>query len=498
MPQVCAITDVVLPHGPAGRGSRLAGGALGRSFSRGVRVSGVEGASAPQARAAEDSARSRRMLRASVFGLGLKGLGVLLALASQVVLARLLGVEGFGVYVTVVAWTTVLAVLGGFGMPLAAVRFLPLYVERQNWAAYRGFLHDSWRLAMASSLAISALALVAFGIVPALRPMLGAMLLGIPQVLLLALSGIVVSVLVAGQMPLRADGLFNVTRPILVILLVLAAWLQGGGNADSLDAHTALAMTIAAGVLTLVLQAVALRPLVAPHWRGPRSFSERPLWLASGIATLTGTAAYALMERLDTIMLSALVSPAEAGSFGVVSRLTLLIGVALTPVMAATGPIAAQLLARGDREGLQRVVGQGALVGTGLAVALGGGLVLFLPLLLRLFGPDFDTGRSIAAILVLGQVASAMAGLAGFMLTLGGNNRTLVLILLGAVLLDFVLCMTLIPRFGALGAGVATTVSLAVNAVALAAAAWRAMRVNCTVFAGIRRLVPGSSLGSSE
>jgi O-antigen/teichoic acid export membrane protein len=421
----------------------------------------------------------------SLFGLVLKAAGVVMALAGQVAAARLLGVEAFGIYATVLAATTVCGLLAGAGMPLCSVRFLSVYTERADWAQHRGFLRTALWLTVASSVATMAALLALFAALPGLRGMLGAMVAGALLVPLLSLTALAISILLSRQMPLRAEALGNVSRQALMLAMLGTAMLLG----LRVDAVGVVWLTVLASALALSLMAAALLPMLARHWQGPVVTAERGAWLASGGAFLVTTAAYALVERVDTILVSALLSPAEAGPYAASSRLALLVGVALAPVNALLGSMGARFLARGDRAGLQRVMGQGALISSGLGLLLAGGLVVLGPFLLALFGAGFSGGVAALAVLAAGQAAVALAGPAGGLLAMAGHNRHLVAAMLACVAVDIVLCLALIPSIGPAGAAIATAVSLTLNSIALSVMARRLLGVDTTLAAGIMLLL---------
>jgi len=425
------------------------------------------------------------LMRQALFGLVFRGGAVALAFASQVVVARALGVAGFGTYVTILTWTTLLALLAGAGLPQAALRFLAGYAETRDWASYRGFMRLA-AFAVAGSGILAGLAAVAlFAAVPSLRPAVGAMATGMLLIVLFGASMLVQSAQIAAHHPLRAELANNVLRSVLVIVLVGGAWWAGATQ----HAETALAMTVLAGLLTVLAQVGGWHHATGAHWRGPADWRARPEWLASGQAYLIATVAYALIERLDTILLAALAGPAEVGPYSVAARLALLVSVALTPISAIASASAAQLLARGDRAGLQRLMAQTALLYSGAGVALAAMLVVAAPWLLGAFGAGFVEVRGTVAVLMLGQAAVACAGPAGALLAIAGRNRVLIGIMLAAVLADIALCLVLVPLYGATGAAVATSMSLAGAAIALAGAARRLLAIDTTVLAGAAWLV---------
>ena len=440
---------------------------------------------------AEASPRRHPLWRQTVLALALRGIGVILAFASQVVVARALGVVGFGSYVTILAWTTLLSLLAGAGLPQAGIRFLAAYAEARDWASYRGFVRMAARAVAASGIAVGLAAVTLFATVASLRPLLAAMATGMLLIVLFSASTLAQAALVAAQRAVRGELTNNVVRALLVMALVAgAAQLSPAlGVIPALDVEFVLGLTVLAGLLTLLVQSGAWWQATGLHWRGTSDIGARPAWLASGRAYLIATAAYALVERLDTILLAVLAPPAEVGPYSVAARLALLVSVALGPISAIATASAAQLLARGDRAGLQRLMAQTALIGSGAGAALALALLVATPWLLAVFGAGFETERAMVAVLLLGQVALAVAGPAGGLLAVAGRNRALIGIMLATVVLDLVLCLLLVPPFASAGAAVATMLALIFNAVALAVAARLLLGIDTTLLAGVTLVV---------
>ena len=71
----------------------------------------------------------------------------LLALVSQVLLARWMGSFEFGIYIYVWTWVLMIGALSDVGLSSAARRFIPEYAELKNFDRLRGFLSGSRWLA---------------------------------------------------------------------------------------------------------------------------------------------------------------------------------------------------------------------------------------------------------------------------------------------------------------------------------------------------------------
>jgi O-antigen/teichoic acid export membrane protein len=222
--------------------------------------------------------------------------------------------------------------------------------------------------------------------------------------------------------------------------------------------------TIAAGIIvargierslgtSLLKQAPSRRELRATFGRFAR-FSS-PLWLAE-ILQLS-------VLWLDIVLVGALRSSTEAGIYAAVSRVAMVGTLGLAAVVLLLAPEFSAQFSRGQRAALQLLYRRATLW---LALASAPWfilLALFSPVILRIFGDDFDTGATTLAILSAGMLASVIAGPASLVLMMGGRGHYV----LGNTAVEFGLNIglnfILIPRFGIAGAGLAWTLSILVG-----------------------------------
>ena len=78
----------------------------------------------------------------------------LLALVTQVLLARWMGRFEFGIYIYVWTWVLMIGALSDVGLSSAARRFIPEYIELKAFDRLRGFLAGSRWLAFGIATAI--------------------------------------------------------------------------------------------------------------------------------------------------------------------------------------------------------------------------------------------------------------------------------------------------------------------------------------------------------
>lgn len=442
--------------------------------------------------AASDPANSVSAMR-SVLALGLKGGAVLAGLALQILLARLLGPEGLGVFAAFLAAATVLGIAGGLGMPVAAIRFLPVYLAESDHARAAGFLKIARRLCLLGA-GILALGLATGTLlVPPFRDDWPSAFAAAALVPLLAWGGLTAGALQATGQPLRADVMINFARPVIVIVLALAA-----AHHVELAAHHALWLMAAAALVTAVVADRAARRALPRRVAPGVDAADRTRWLASGMTLVFGSLVTALIERLDIIMLGVLLGPEAAGPYSVASRLALTVALASAAVASLVGPDLARHAAARDRHALQHSAGRAALLGAGLAAAAAIAIAGAWPILRPAFGPGFDAATAPLAILLLGQAGIAAAGAAGGLLAVAGHNRAIISISFGSVILDTALLLLLVPGLGPAGAALATAATGLSHAAALAFAAHRLIGVDPSLLGAARASIRRRHTGANQ
>lgn len=184
-------------------------------------------------------------------------------------------------------------------------------------------------------------------------------------------------------------------------------------------------------------------------------------WIAAGLGISAVAGQFLLLNRIDILMLGAFIGNREVGIYSVATRLAWLVTFLLDAAGIIGAPLIAELHARGDRRGLQRLVrlltNAGSLFGVlllGLLLALGGPI-------LGLFGPEFPAGWAALAILSGSQLLNALTGPSGYLLTMTGHERALGLLLAFCLPVNALLNWLLIPRYGMAGAAAATAIVLA-------------------------------------
>jgi O-antigen/teichoic acid export membrane protein len=103
----------------------------------------------------------------------------------------------------------------------------------------------------------------------------------------------------------------------------------------------------------------------------------------------------------------------------------------------------------------------------------------------RAFGPEFHAAMAPLFLLLGLQVVTASFGMPNSLLMMGGYERRLLAVTGTCVALDAILCLALIPRFGPMGAALASLLSVGALRVALWIAVYRTLGVDTSVVASL-------------
>ena len=189
---------------------------------------------------------------------------------------------------------------------------------------------------------------------------------------------------------------------------------------------------------------------------------ETTTWFRHALPVLGVAGLQVVMLQADVLMLGSLGSAEAAGVFSVVKKVSGVLAVGLSIVNMPLGPLLADLYARQDMSGLQRLVFKSARVVLLLTVPMGCAVIGFGDDILRLLGEGFSTGSSALIILAIGQVINAAMGSVMLLLLMTGHERDAMVGVGIAAALNVALNLLLIPIWDIDGAAIATAVSMIV------------------------------------
>jgi O-antigen/teichoic acid export membrane protein len=389
----------------------------------------------------------------------------MLALGTQVLLARWMGSFEFGVYIYVWTWVLMIGALSDVGLSSAARRFIPEYTELGAFDRLRGFLAGSRWLAFGVATGIGGLG--ALGVM-LLEPYLDRFAI-VPLYLacgIIPVYGLVqvqAGVAQSYDWPNLALMPFFIVRQFAIIALMGAAYLFGAPT----DAVTAMVIAVITTWAVTIGQMIVLdRRLKAKVPAGPKHY-EPKTWIATSIPIFIVEGFYLLLTYVDILALEHFRSPDEVAVYFAGARLLAVVAFVYFAIAGATTHKFTEYHIAGDKERLARFFAE-TVKWTFWPSLLCCALILtFGRPLLGLFGANFESGYVVMFILAVGMLARAAVGPAERLLNMLGERKQCAAIYAGAFAINLVLCVILIPRLGIEGAGVATSTAIVAESIML-------------------------------
>ena len=166
------------------------------------------------------------------------------------------------------------------------------------------------------------------------------------------------------------------------------------------------------------------------------------------------------MHWMDILMLGYFTDATTVGLYHPAARTAGLLQALLLSFLSIYAPMMAQFHSEGDRN---KMVDTYKLVSRWLlmcAIPISAVFIIFPGKVLLLFGPEYLPSAKILVILTWATFIQAIFGAAGPTLSMSGHTKLVLWNTIGAFLLNFGLNIFLIPRYGIIGAAIATLISL--------------------------------------
>ena len=406
---------------------------------------------------------ARLIVRGGAWSLLISTIGAALSLGVHLALARTLGASEYGRYVFALAWMNVLLLVGKFELDTASVRFVGAYSGTEQWSFLRGFLRRSGQIVGGVSIAISLISAV---LIVALNGRIehGTALSFLAASLLLpvtAMAQLKASAIQGLKHVARAQAPSMVIRPIVFVAAVLGLHYVVG---QSVSAHVAILLQVGATSVALLLTLRFLQSVLPDAVREASEAFDTQYWMktAAGLLVISGGQTI-LSTNADVLVVGSLLGPEAAGKYGAASQLASAVSFGVTAISFIALPIIADLYARHALKELQSLITHVAQLSLLLSVPVLIALSFAAGPVLSAFGPSFAEAAPILILLGFDQLIGVIFGIAGYLLVMTGHQVTAARVIIGCAVLNLALTFVLTPRFGLMGAGVATTITTLVR-----------------------------------
>lgn len=379
-------------------------------------------------------------------------------MAGNILLARLLGPAGFGLYNIFLKTCNAGGILSQLGTGASTVKLVGIAAGTGDWGRLKGVLHSTWRIVITSSI-ITALVLWC-----ARRPLSlqvfnssGLETILVFGVALIPLQNglLLVRETFRGLQDLKTASLLPVLQQLVLLfaLVILSLW-AGTSVRSVLTAYcTGVLCALAAGLLLLRRRAA--------HWPAVTCQTGAGVILAESLPMMVTRGSLLIISSTDVLVLGAFAGPAEVGIYSVVSNLAATTVFSLGVINQVIPGMIAHYNAQKNVATLGYVARYASTAGALFSIPVFLVLLLLGQTVLEFFfGPRYSGGATALGFLITGQLINSLTGSCGYMLQMTGHHLTLMKISLASGLLNLVLNIVLAKLFLKEGVAAATAIAL--------------------------------------
>ncbi|MFN2159611.1 MAG: oligosaccharide flippase family protein [Anaerolineales bacterium] len=399
----------------------------------------------------------QRLVRNSGYLFSSTSVSAVLSMVQGILIARLLGVENFGILGAITLFTSVVNKLASFRMSELVVKYVG------EFTVYR----DTTRAASVFKLAAIVeflSSLLAFAIVLLLAPLAATHLAKDPSTTnLFRLYGLIIPANFINESSVgllqiydrfRRMATINIVQSLITLFLIILAYLNHGGLPQILFSYMTGKIIGALGI-SFTAFLMATRQWGLGWWKTPiKLLKERFNELASfGISTNISASISLITKDSEVLWVSFFRTPLEAGYYKLALALANIVQMPVSPLPQATYPELSRQSAQNQWRNMRYIMRQGSILAGAYTIIATLGLIVLGPAIIRyIYAPEFLPAYPALLILLVGLLfANTFYWRRGALLSLGrADFPAKVNALLAG--LKILLVLVLVPQFGYLAA----------------------------------------------
>lgn len=386
-------------------------------------------------------------------------LGRFLFVLGQVIFARFLGPEEFGLYA--IGWTLLqmLGTIAPLGLDKAVLRYATQY-WKTNAADLKSVIFQSISISLLSGMIFGLLLYLSSPIIASeifhnqdLTQVIRGL---VPAFVLFTVIRVIAAATRVTQKTHHAVTLEDLLPSSMSLLVFIPLFLLGYGLSAAIGSVVAgYLLSFIVGILTLgrLFPEILMRQPKTSSSLGKLMAFSLPSWLAGAFSLF--------IIWINRLLIGVYRPESEVGIYQAVSQITQLFPLLTSSLSYIFSPMIADLFHRNKHDELQELY----LISTKWGLYMSVPLIIiaiFVPgeLLRVVFGKGFGTGASPLVILSLGQLVSIAPGFVGWMMLMTGRQVKWFWVTMITICVSLTVNILLTPKLGLAGAAVATSVGL--------------------------------------
>ena len=409
------------------------------------------------------------LLKGSGISFSLRFGGLAVGYLLTLVIANLFGAKGLGDYVLAITILRLFTLLAKLGLDTTSIRFIASFASQDKWTSIFKF-----RKQVISTLSISSVVaslLMYFLSVPIAESInANALYIQINAFFVLPMTFFMLHYQSLRGLKRIAEFSFFYRMAQALFSVISIIILYQFFTTSDVPVYAYLISVLIVSLLSFI----SFRYWLNKRSKGKES-AEQEIMSYSTLLKISVPLMFAqsvqfIMAWTDKLMLGAIKTPnvvngittnvEEVGIYYTAFRLSMFAAVALMAINSIAAPKFAEMFAKNDMERLKKVIHQSTKMIFWTSTPL---VVIFFLLpefFLGLFGEEFKVGAIAFIFLSCGRLISSFSGSVGNILQMTGNQNIYAKILFSGAILNIVLNLILIPRYGINGAAIASMCGL--------------------------------------
>lgn len=396
--------------------------------------------------------------RGGAIAFALKISNTLLGFINQIILARILGAGGIGEVILAITVVRISAQLAKFGMEEAMMKFIPLYIDRKDDSRLKGTIVFAIKFCLVFSIAFMLFVLF-FSKFISINIFHSEGLLKLMPIVVVAIPAWVIRDVISGILRGYKDALSALIPEALIspsfkIAVFLILILKGVSPLYAIIAFVAgEILAVIASLLFLHNKVKNLSPLKT-------QCDKREVLDVAYTIIFTGMSIL-LYTQADIWILGMFTTTDIVGIYGIAAKLVLLVYFPMLSFGSILPPLISSIHASGNINEFREMISKSTRWIVSMAIPIIMILMLEGKYILEFFyGPEFSAGYPVLVILTSGQMIKAFAGLIATVLMMAGEHKIYMKVNIIWGIINIILSVFLVPRYGMIGAASATAFSL--------------------------------------
>ncbi len=381
-----------------------------------------------------------------------------LGFLNQIIFARILGAGGLGEVLLALSVVNISAQIAKFGLEEAMMRFVPFYSDEKDDSRLKGSIYFALKFSFLMSIIFVFLSLL-FPKFISINIFHSEGLLKLLPIAAVAIPAGVIRGVIGGILKGYKDAFKAllpefIISPLFRIIIFLLLILR---NVSPLYAIVAF---VGGEIISLLLSVGFLLKRLANIKSFNQQYEKKKI-LEFASTILFTTISVLLHTQADLWILGIFTSTETVGIYGAAAKLVILVYFPMLAFATLVPSLISSIHLSGNHSELEKMVGESTRWILSMALPLILILVLEGKYILKYFyGEQFVAGYIVLLILSIGQLIKAGVGLVGILLQMTGEHKVYMKVNIFWGILNVILNVILVQRFGMLGAAIATTFCL--------------------------------------